>query len=396
LCSQLRLLTQLRSLQLHGVQAAAASYWEGRHNTDVSSTDSEAFGAVLAQLTELTCLQLGALHVSSAALAAATRLRQLHRLELAGFEDYKQPLLLELLPSGITHMSLSTCFISCEDLASCQLSDLRHLTLDFGCGGAFCTPALACMPALEHLDVEAAWDDSVSLQQLLAALPQLMRLQHLELDGPWDWLDVAASCNALVSSSQLTSLVLWHTRQLPLGFLGSIVRSAQQLQRLTISCKSYVIESLDAHDWADQEHSKIVQQNCISVSADDLALLGSCCSALQELSILWAGDAVSSSDLQQLLQLTRLTKLGVGGNAWDDGAAAAVLAHITSELLRSTTSLVARRTPGSVLLHWLIIFQQRKSLWRAAVISAWYVLRAATILRSVYTARSWRWSLHVI
>jgi hypothetical protein len=63
------------------------------------------------------------------------------------------------------------------------------------------------------------------------------------------------------------------------------------------------------------------------------ALLVGCCRFLQELSTLWADGGIDTHALEKLLRLRKLTKLGVGGQNWDDDAAEGVLARMTGGLV---------------------------------------------------------------
>jgi hypothetical protein len=55
------------------------------------------------------------------------------------------------------------------------------------------------------------------------------------------------------------------------------------------------------------------------------------------------GSSIRSSELQALLQLTALTKMGIAGIGWDDDAADAALANMTGEacLGECSTGLLA-------------------------------------------------------
>jgi hypothetical protein len=67
----------------------------------------------------------------------------------------------------------------------------------------------------------------------------------------------------------------------------------------------------------------------------DVGLLVACCPGLRDLSVVWAGADISCSELEQLLQLTALTRLSIGGEGWTDDTASKVLARMTGRLLKA-------------------------------------------------------------
>ncbi|WIA22385.1 hypothetical protein OEZ85_004692 [Tetradesmus obliquus] len=87
---------------------------------------------------------------------------------------------------------------------------------------------------------------------------------------------------------------------------------------------------------------------------------------LNELSTLWVDGSMGPSEMQQLLTLSKLTKLGVGGCDWNDDAAERPLAQLTG--LRELTVLAASKlTAGGLACLTALKRLSRLAVWGSKI-----------------------------
>jgi hypothetical protein len=239
---------------------------------------------------------------------------QLQHLTLEMGSD-QQPLQLGVLPGSVTYLNLANCTVSGS--SSLQLPLLQELELKVV--KAVNTPEWERMLLTRavHLrklsitcrhagDFAGAW----------AALPQLQQLQDIYIFGLSSWPE-AGHYAGLTASSQLTSLQL-ALRSLPAGAVQRMFSAERQLPLLQVLCVS------SSSSFSSKWH----------VGPGDVPSVVKCCPSLRSLcsessSVLYPDSSVSQGELQQLLQLTELEALAVGGACWGDSAVQGVLAEMT-------------------------------------------------------------------
>jgi hypothetical protein len=205
-----------------------------------------------------------------------------------------------------------------------QLPLLQKLDVDRVRPQGKCTPQHVCLllrqtPALSEL--QFVGDCRSFLDRASGVLSQLQSLQHVWL-YTLGWVHdeqlsndlEAAQLAALTSSSQLTALE-FSCLEVPTGAVRHMFAAGRQLPRLQSLCIGY--------------SSKYVWD----LEPGDISCIVACCPNLQCLSRSHLGAAIgvgriSTSELQQLQQLTALTSLIIRSPSWDT-AAAAVLAGLT-------------------------------------------------------------------
>jgi hypothetical protein len=118
-------------------------------------------------------------------------------------------------------------------------------------------------------------------------------------------------------------------------------RQLPRLQKLVINKDT---------DW--EWPARIGESAPLLLSPGDLANLTACSPNLRKLSLVWAEDNISCSELQLLQRLTALTTLSVAGPVWDAGTVEAVLAGMTGEALTyNRPMLYMCLGPGCIKLH---------------------------------------------
>jgi hypothetical protein len=162
------------------------------------------------------------------------------------------------------------------------------------------------------------------LDQASGVLSQLLKMQHIELCAEdWEFHQLitdpeAAQLAALTSSSQLTLLGLTFNR-MPAGAVQHMFGAGRQLQRL----QHLNIQVYDATGW--------------NLEPGDISCIVACCPNLRckcrsNVGVDISVGRISTSELQQLRQLTALSTLSIRIPSWDT-AAAAVLADMTGGCL---------------------------------------------------------------
>jgi hypothetical protein len=283
------------------------------------------------------------MHLEGSALSLASRLSQLQHLQLAYVGSEQVPLQLQHLPRSLTFLRLKQCHASAGDtLGSSRrlLAGLQQLQLERM--STLPQDALGLMPQLHGITcIECGLQmepyqrrDPVHgshAEQLCSMLPDLKQLQHVELSGFRHPLE-AAGYAAVTASAQLTALIMT-TWSPPPGAAQHMFAPGQKLtalQRLQIRVSDEYTRSLDCYGW--ERHHNWIRGTSWVLEPGVVGLLVTCCPELRDLSVVWAGADISGSELQQLLQLTALTRLSIGGEAWTDDTASSVLAQMTGGL----------------------------------------------------------------
>jgi hypothetical protein len=338
---QLLHLTSLKQLQLCGLRQSGAEA--------AAAPSRSAFGASLGQLVQLTSLSLR-VAIDGAALAAVSRLSQLQRLELIDVDTAEQPLMLQLLPCSLTAVKLQGCDVSSSTAgssssssssgsASWQLPLLEQLDLWEVYGFQ---PAV--MQHMQQLRVfsfgfnKAPEEATGEIEaQLVQVLPQLQRLQQLQLQCLVDWPS-ASSCTSITASSNLTALQLMDC-SLPddaVQHMFAVGQQLQQLQRVAVGTERIIQEPEDVFGTpaAPQDQLEGVKEHSLNLGPAEISDLASCCPRLRELHTIWCQGSgqrgvTHASQLAPLLQLMGLTKLGVGGGAWTDELVETMLGLVT-------------------------------------------------------------------
>jgi Leucine-rich repeat (LRR) protein len=338
--NELVLLTGLRRLDLFGgmfddVELHPISFTY----TDKSAMRAEcskAVALILAQLTQLTRMNLWGISLDGTAFAGAGSHSQLQELSVSHANSNNVPWSIQNLPPCLTKFKATMVCFSCPVLSdSCewQLSALQTLCLEAVEG--FQPAVLTLMPQLQHFTF-ATHHRVLDAAALLAALPQLLQLQHIEVAYRLGVQHAAASSfAALTASSHVTALTLQDCI-LPADAAQHMFPAGVQLQQLLQLLQLQVfpccgrLQSLKASmPGIFQAQNDFVKRYCLALSSSSaVPWLVSCCPNLCELSTVWLDSSSSSRDLQSLLQLTGLTKLGIAGSGWDDSAAEAVLARM--------------------------------------------------------------------
>jgi hypothetical protein len=327
LASQLAHLPRLRGLSL-GVF----------HKAPYTSAGAAALASRLQQLQGLTSLHLGADedHEPRIPCPPLIRLTQLSSLDLENIGTSGQPLDLGTLPGSLTALRFRDCDISYADTSSSghavQLPLLQKLDV------YMTSPA----SNLQHLCLLLRQASALSnlmfigdcrsfLDRASGVLPQLQSLQHIQLHNPRSWGEDSLSSGAapeaahhaaLTSSSQLTSLELGRWRW-SAGAVQHMFPARHQLQRLQTLCVPFTA------GW-DLEPGDI---SCIVACCPNLRCLAGD-SYLREGAVVDVGR-ISTTELQQLRQLTALSTLSIGSPCWDT-AAATELADLTGGCMAVT------------------------------------------------------------
>lgn len=308
----------------------------GNVTAEATQRITAAMSALLQQLPELRLLELQSMPLRSAAVQHITAAQNLQDLSMALPYDDDLSNGPTVLPASLTRLQANYSIFSAplstfpRFLASLpELSKLLVLDLD-RC--TFDPSGLACASLLQQLRLvgcrllpcfEDEQYDSAGTAALLAALPKLTRLKHLELQ--LSSFDVSGQqplehYAGLTASAQLTCLMLHpqYEAPLPKGAAQHMFPANRQLPLL----KTLII-SPDGDDY-DEDHA---QQVCC-LDAADLASIARCCQGLQEVCIAHAVVG-GGADVTALLQLpASCQSLRVGGVGFGD-AAAAVLAQLT-------------------------------------------------------------------
>jgi hypothetical protein len=219
--------------------------------------------------------------------AAPSSFSRLQHLILSKVGSREDPLQMRPLPSSLILLGLRYCHVSWPpDWQSTRLTALALTE-------THTSPAiLARMPELCYLTYLANHEhqEKWGANELLAVLPQLKKLQVLELETCDFTLypDDAAACTeakhaekfaALTASSELVSLSL-KCCSLPAGAAHHMFASGRllKLRMLNIAWA----EELEQYNWWTSESSKRVVS--LAPGAGDLALLAACCPNSEELS----------------------------------------------------------------------------------------------------------------
>jgi hypothetical protein len=317
LASQLAHLTRLRSLNLVGIQAP------------YTAAGAAALASTLQQLQGLTqlCLKVYSDDEPRIPCPSLNRLTQLSSLDLENVGTPGQPLDLRTLPASLTALRFKDCDVSYTDASSSdsgaavQLPLLQKLDVNIvhsprgKCNLQHVCLLLRQTPALSKLNFMG--DCCSFLDRASGVLSQLQSLQHIQLWPVGDQLSSdleAAQLAALTSSSQLTALE-FSCSEVPTGAVQHMFPAGRQLPRL----HSFCIGDGSKAGW--------------DLEPGDISRIVACCPNLRCLSRPYLGAAIgvgriSSSELQQLRQLTALTSLVIRSPSWD-AAAGAVLADMT-------------------------------------------------------------------
>jgi hypothetical protein len=364
---QLATITALQNIKLSDICVERPQF-EG---IVTESTDSDftagiaAFAAVLARQTHLTSLSLGSsswfddvVHAvqDGAVLDAIYSLSRLQQLELHDAGPSDEPLLLHQLPSSLTALTLINRSISCPDpssssssSSSLQATALQQLVID---SDDFMPATLVCMPQLRLLTCNWYYnaDDPWNMDEWSKWLPSLQQLQHFELTKAKHWGGAASSCAALTASSQLTALLLSDC-VLPEGAIQHMFGGGRRLpllQRLDVGYSDEKEADPNYHP-----RKLLTPEQCgLLLGHGQVQQLVACCPGLAELSLVAPKKgSMDCSEMQQLLQLTALTKLGVGGEWWDDAKVEEVLLQLTG----------ARRIGACCMSHAACMFNTIRS-----------------------------------
>jgi hypothetical protein len=340
--SQLSSLTCLRRLQLHFLENAY--YWQ---DPSEEWMHSEAVGAALGHLRQLTSLSLS-MHepqLDGSALSVASRLSQLQHLQLAYSGSEQVPVRLQDLPPSLTSLSLEQCNVSAVSAgdtfgSSWLLAGLQQLQLKKMSN--LPPAALRLMPQLQGITCVEWYPPFFDKQpyqrgnpvsgshteQLCSTLPVLQHLKHVELSGCRHPLE-AAGYAALTAGTQVTALIMtdWSPPPGAARHMFAPARQLPNLQRLQVRVSDEYEHGYSCYgcEW----HGGWVQGTSWALESGDVGRLVACCPALRDLSVVWAGADISGSELKQLLQLTALTRLSVGGECWDNDTVSSTLAQMT-------------------------------------------------------------------
>jgi hypothetical protein len=338
---QIRSLTALRILDLDFTSFGQVERSSGALDATLA--------AAVGQLVQLTSLTLGS-NLHGTALAAASSLSELQRLQLIGVGSSEHPIAARDLPSSLTHLKLLGC--TCAS-GSWQLPALQDLNIWDVAG--FDAAALAGLQQLSSLTLGGEDCTPLDMESFLAQLPKLQQLQHLELHDVQDEAS-AASYGALTSSSQLTALRMIDC-SIPYGaaqHMFAAGRQLQQLQHLEVNAS----DAVHCQYALGTVERRVMQSHSLVLGPGNLQRLVTCCPRLTQLALIWPDNNASSAadDLGLLLQLTGLTGLTIGGAHVDTLAARHVLKHLTGEhgyYLTAFKLLHLRNLMSFALMHGL-------------------------------------------
>jgi hypothetical protein len=338
LASQLTHLPRLRDLELVGIQAP------------YTSAGAAALVSRLQQLQELTrlCLKADRFGVQKPPDArrpcipcpALNSLTQLRSVDLEKVGTSSQPLDLGKLPDSLTALSFENCDVSYSDTSSSSASScavqqplLQQLDVSIvspeGNPGGWQPLCLLLRQASALSKLKFVGDCGSFLDRASGVLSQLQSLQHIDLhndsnephdDHLLDWDPEADQLAALASCSQLTTLKLGF-RRWPAGAVQHLFSAGQQLQRLQGLSIALTAKLEPGAGW--------------QLEPGDISCIVACCPNLRCLcsrgGYWWSAVGVgriSTSELQQLRQLTALSTLSIASPRWVTQAAA-VLADMT-------------------------------------------------------------------
>jgi hypothetical protein len=210
----------------------------------------------------------------------------------------------------------------------------------------YCTPDLASLTALQHLQLkDATWLDTTlmysmtqlthlelcmgagcmngdCMEALLDVLADNTQLRHLQLEiGNQNVASEGVvpikleQCSALTSSSHLTTLKLSGV-QLPPACGKALFPAGRTLPHLT----TLKLRGKAKGWWYCLNHQRPAGADAPLGPAGDIYSLVECCPNLVELDL--AGSVQSGVNMSGLRHLLRLTSLVVGGQGFDDGCAA--------------------------------------------------------------------------
>jgi hypothetical protein len=258
-------------------------------------------------------------------------------LELKSVGTSGQPLDLGTLPGSLTALKFVDCTVSYSDTSSSASSCAVQLPLlqqlDANMANPESNPQhvvllLLQASALRYLNF---WGDCRSfLSRASGMLSQQQSLQRIQLysASSWrnreqqrNWDPAAAQLAAVTSSSQLSSLELTCWRW-PAGAVQHMFPAGRQLQRLQDLSIEFTAgwELAPGAGW-ELEPGDI---SCIVAGCPNLRCLFKAAGIGEFVGV----GRISTSELQQLRQLTALSSLSIGKPRWDT-AAAAVLADLT-------------------------------------------------------------------
>jgi hypothetical protein len=294
-----------------------------------SSAGAAALVSTLQQLTGLTQLTLdlgqnGGHRMPAYSLSSLSQLRSVAMIDVGTAE---QPLELITLPGSLTTLYIVNCDVSYADNSSSASAPVVQLPLlrMFGVWRESTDNNLQHVCKLLRgasalREFKYMGDCGLFLYFTAGAWSQLLRLQRIELLSFEPTSDQqssdpqAARLWALTSSSQFTSIELgfW---QLPAGAVQQLFPAERQLPRL-----QELIIGRSKAGW--------------ELEPGDISSLVACCPNLRCLSRPNKGAAagvgrISTSELQQLLQLTALSTFSTRIPSWGT-AAVTVLADMTS------------------------------------------------------------------
>jgi hypothetical protein len=337
------------SLGVGATQLSALStlqqLWMWQLETDVSVEPtspaySAAFGHMLGQLCQLTNLSLQARYqqrLLGTVLAAASSLSRLQHLNLECVGTDECAVMVQDLPASLTYLEMQFCALSRNSSSSSSNMRYGQLTA-LQCVRLECTdfpPAvLLHMPHVTKLDCHSCGEQRMA--ETLAALQHLQQLRELELQEVLVTAS-AAEYAALTASSQLQTLQLQRCSIAATAaeHMFTAGRPLPHLTQLCISPDEGWPEITDeAADWLQDPAG--LRHYSLVVGPAHVGRLVACCPALQELGMLVLDTRVAATDLALLLQLTALTKLGIGGVGCD-GAATPALAAMTGKVKTTDT-----------------------------------------------------------
>jgi hypothetical protein len=361
-----RCLTQLETLQLHGVLAPDnGAAWQAAPAAGSSSIGlgmltglqrlelktllapangwqrcsaySTALGSALGQLVQLTALTLSFADRTpidcAAVLAQCSNLTRLQHADMGGLGMHFEPMSLQDLPASLTQLTLRDAVLegNRHDVRSSsnsgQLSALLKLELSdlmFRPSNAF-VQMLSIFPQLQVLVCNMHRRLYVTSADVLAGVRQLQHLRALSLIGAIGWHPAAAAdYAALTASSYLTSLTLCNCDLVAAAAQymfrpGLVLPQLQQVSIIEpeVSGRDLWSEGFDGAEIA-----------CLQLGAGNAANLARCCPVLRTLELVFIQEGLEASELQPLLQLSALTHLGIGG----EGCGAAVVKEVLAQL----------------------------------------------------------------
>jgi hypothetical protein len=366
--NQLQPLTNLRSLTLGSLGQVGSNYLE--HPPE----DNPALGQVIGQLVQLTALDINA-GCDGRVLSAVSNLSELRELEISNVGSADHPIQLQDLPNSLTYCILDEGVLDCTVADSWQMPQLQELRVAEWEGAGFRPALLNRMLQLRCLDlsVEVRSNPPWGITDVLAVLPQLQHLQRLKLYGMQHWPEIAAAeiqaeiaaaelhaeiapaaaaaagaavaaaqaavnaaeAAAVASSAALTasrwlSVLSCEDCRFPAGSMGRMFPAGWRLPFLQVLDFNCCEGDLECYAFHDEDSDPSVFSRCsLQMQLGELRGLVQCCPDLREVSALWVDSGIRWLELQQLLQLTKLTKLGIGGDDVDDDVAVGVLAHMT-------------------------------------------------------------------